>query len=521
MSITAAAVKKAAAILLPSKSARRAIGFAAAFLITLALLPVMLLLAMGHQLTKAEDEYGNIDFSQFMQSLSPEQKERFSQMEDDGKAIEKEMEKFGIKDMIVKAQIIYLTYFDDVHKDEDFFAEYCSLFKEDDNEKLIENLGSKYNLSIDYSEFMRSYSVIVNVSINPYLFVNFDLKNNIDLSVWAENAYETQWGCVPHTDGSLLTDEKYKALKEKYPQDITADCDKWLSRRTVDNYNLLRSYLWYDHESGTISEDNYPISDMTVQELFDSADVKGNIETLPQTKGIAVLKENTIGIYVGNGNAIYAKSAEDGIVKENISAGGWTSWFEIPWIQYGDEKSFSNEIKFEEYDEKKKNNLGLVQWAIQAHENGWGYVYGTYGNVLTESLLQDRAAVFGSEVTSYMDFIRSNWLGKRTADCIGLIKGYGWYDSKSGEIKVGSNGMADVGANGMFAAAEVKGTIDTIPEVPGLAVWSDGHIGIYIGNGEVIEAMNTLRGVTRTKLAGREWTHWLQIPYISYVEEKE
>ena len=120
MSITAAAVKKAAAVLLPKKKVRKAIGFAAAFLITLALLPVMLLLAMGHQLTKAEDEYGNIDFSQFMQSLSPEQKERFSQMEDDGKAIEKEMEKLGIKDMTVKAQMIYLTYFDDVHKDEDF-----------------------------------------------------------------------------------------------------------------------------------------------------------------------------------------------------------------------------------------------------------------------------------------------------------------------------------------------------------------------------------------------------------------
>ena len=60
-----------------------------------------------------------------------------------------------------------------------------------------------------------------------------------------------------------------------------------------------------------------------------------------------------------------------------------------------------------------------------------------------------------------------------------------------------------------------------IPEVPGLAVWVDGHIGIYIGNGEVIEAMNTLRGVTRTQLAGREWTHWLQIPYISYVENME
>ena len=45
--------------------------------------------------------------------------------------------------------------------------------------------------------------------------------------------------------------------------------------------------------------------------------------------------------------------------------------------------------------------------------------------------------------------------------------------------------MMDVTANGMFDAATVKGTIDTIPEVPGLAVWHQGHIGIYIGNGEV------------------------------------
>ena len=36
----------------------------------------------------------------------------------------------------------------------------------------------------------------------------------------------------------------------------------------------------------------------------------------------------------------------------------------------------------------------------------------------------------------------------------------------------------------MFANATVKGTIDTIPEIPGLAVWHEGHIGIYIGNGE-------------------------------------
>ena len=340
-----------------------------------------------------------------------------------------------------------------------------------------------------------------------------DVKNNIDLARWAENAYETQWGYVPHSDGNVLYADLYQSLQEQYPDEITEECDKWRSRRAVDNYNLLRSYLWYDAESREITVEGYS---ETVQELYQSASVKGSMDTLPKTVGTVVICDNIIGIFVGDSYVVYAKSIAEGVVKESVSEGNWTAWFEIPWIQYGEEKSFSNDIQFEEYDPAVKNNLDLVQWAIQAHENGWGYVYGTYGNVLTESLLQDRASVFGGQVTSYMDF-----MGKRTSDCVGLIKGYGWYDSVSGEIVVGSNGMMDVTANGMFDAATVKGTIDTIPEVPGLAVWHQGHIGIYIGNGEVVEAMNTTRGVTRTKLAGRSWTHWLQIPYISYVEEKE
>ena len=171
-------------------------------------------------------------------------------------------------------------------------------------------------------------------------------------------------------------------------------------------------------------------------------------------------------------------------------------------------------------DAQTKNSADLVIWARQAYENGWGYVYGTYGNILTEELLQDRASVFGEQVTGFEDFIRENWIRRRTADCVGLIKCYGWYNPDSGEIVVGTNGMADVTANGMFDAATVKGTIDTIPEVPGLAVWQDGHIGIYIGNGEVIEAMGTEQGVVKTTLPSG-WTHWLEIPYISYPQEEE
>ena len=32
-------------------------------------------------------------------------------------------------------------------------------------------------------------------------------------------------------------------------------------------------------------------------------------------------------------------------------------------------------------------------------------------------------------------------------------------------------------------------------DIHGLAVWLDGHIGVYVGNGEVIEAQGTAYGV--------------------------
>ena len=117
--------------------------------------------------------------------------------------------------------------------------------------------------------------------------------------------------------------------------------------------------------------------------------------------------------------------------------------------------------------------------------------------------------------------ILTNWLGGRTADCVGLIKGYGWFEPTTNNIIYATNGMPDIGADDMYNNATEKGTIDTIPEIPGLAVWHEGHIGIYIGNGEVIHAANTNAGVIKTPIGDSGWTHWLKIPYITYAEETE
>ena len=519
MSITVGAVlKKAAVSLLCDRDGRKKAAVILGTAVTVAILPALFLSALGGKLSEAS-ELSRDNNTEFVQSLSDKNKSEIARDKANGSVIEQQLSKLNLKEQTVKAQMIFMTYFRNAADTSgNFFAEFCDMFKERDDKKLIGLVAAKYKVDIGYEEFMRSYSVISNANINKYLFVNPNIKNNIDLAAWAKNACDTDWGCVPHADGNVLTDERYKVLKKKYPQEISDKCDKWVGRRSVDNLSLLYSYLGYDPESRLIKPDDFK---KKPRELLPSANKKGDISSLPDTVGTVLVNGDTLGIYVGDGNVVYAKSVEDGVVCESVSDGKWQSWFECPDIEYGQIGSFNRDIQFEEYDPSQKNNLGLVQWAIEAHNNGWGYVYGTYGNVLTEDLLLDRAAACGCEVTDYMDFIRENWMGKRVADCVGLIKGYGWYDSKSGEIRVGSNGMADVGANAMFANAEIKGTIDTIPEVPGLAVWVDGHIGIYIGNGEVVEAMNTLRGVTRTQLAGREWTHWLQIPYIKYYKEKK
>ncbi len=175
------------------------------------------------------------------------------------------------------------------------------------------------------------------------------------------------------------------------------------------------------------------------------------------------------------------------------------------------------------YDPKVKNNLDLAEWCRNAQKNGWGYVYGGYGQVCTVAYLDQQAAAWpgANEAGGPMRTVGEKWLGKRVTDCIGLIKSYAWYNPNDGSIKPGANGFSDCSATSIWNSVTESGDISSIPEVEGLAVWMPGHIGVYVGKGEVIEAMGTAYGVVKTKVAGRGWSKWLRIPHIQYVKKQD
>lgn len=156
-----------------------------------------------------------------------------------------------------------------------------------------------------------------------------------------------------------------------------------------------------------------------------------------------------------------------------------------------------------------KTNYGLVEYAkIQL---GRPYWYGTFGQTSTVKLYENRKKMYPKQ---YQWDCPADQLGKRVHDCVGLIKGYLWSEEPNSTPKYNAN--QDVSANGMYNVCKERGAISTMPELPGVLVFMPGHVGVYIGNGYVIEARGHAYGVVKTKFEGRGWKNWGKCPWINY-----
>lgn len=153
----------------------------------------------------------------------------------------------------------------------------------------------------------------------------------------------------------------------------------------------------------------------------------------------------------------------------------------------------------------------LIAKFQQALDEKWGYIIGKAGSVWTQAL-QDKAT---DEMTVKYG---SKWIGKKVSDCSGL---FSWAFKQLGSYMYhGSNTMWNKYCTDQGELVGGKRS-DGKELKPGTAVFTNKngdktHVGLYIGNGYVIEAEGTIHGVIRSKITNSKWKLWGELKYVDY-----
>jgi len=151
----------------------------------------------------------------------------------------------------------------------------------------------------------------------------------------------------------------------------------------------------------------------------------------------------------------------------------------------------------------------LIAKFQQAKDEKWGYIYGASGQKWTQA--KQNAATREQTVKW-----GQRWVGKTVADCSGLFV---WaFKQLGGSIYHGSNTIWK-----KYCSAQGKITADSVLK-PGTAVFlckgnDRHHIGLYIGEGWVIEAKGTYYGVVRSKVSA--WHEWGELKDVDYEAGEE
>ena len=306
----AAAVKKIAIYILGDEHKRGklfvAVGSIIAGFLGLMFLPIAVISSIGSMNIEPPD----IDKSLFtesalFESLDSEQQAEITNIQNQGQVIEDAMTNAGVRDQTIKAQLIYMSYFNEV---QNFNVEsYANLFAVAPNDSdLIAAINSTYGLEIDYDEYMRSYTWVMNSTINEYMFSDESTKNCADLAAWADNAYISGWGYMNGFIG-----ERNETDRIRY----------------ADNAGLVLGYL------------NYSPTDKKFDPDYDTLvyTEQGGIDTMPEVVGIGLFDGSQHGIYVGNGEVVYSSESVGYVAKEPVSNGSWTSWCTYDGVTYPQE----------------------------------------------------------------------------------------------------------------------------------------------------------------------------------------
>lgn len=282
-----------------------AIGSVIIGFILLLAMPIIVLYSLGDvEIETPEIDRSAFNESTFIAQLSPEQQEQIEDIRSAGEAIESEMAALGIAEQTIKAQLIYMSYFDEVENfDANFYAHL--FYSAPNDEVLIDSINQNYGFDIDYNEYMQTYVFVMNSTIDSYMFTDSTTKNAADLAAWARNAYTSGWAFKENTFGEQDSELRY---------------------RCTDNVGLIMGYIRYDVENKVFTSD-------TVDLYYTE---QGSIDTMPDVQGVGVYNGSDFGIYVGSGEVIFS-SAMGGVQRQTLTDGDWTVWCTFDAVTYPQE----------------------------------------------------------------------------------------------------------------------------------------------------------------------------------------
>lgn len=276
------------------------IGSLVVGLILLFLMPIAVYQSFGYM--ESPDVNVHFDDAAFLSQLTPEQQTEISAVEADGQAIADAMAAAGLREQIIKAQLIYMSYFKDSRISD--FAGYAGHFYQD-NYQLIQSLNYDYSLDIDYDEFINTYIFVMNSTINEYMFTDRYSKNSDDLAAWCRNAVVSGWGFDDYCIGERTGENNL---------------------RCTSNNGLITGYLRYNADSKIFTDDHICLY-YTEQ---------GDIDTMPDIQGVGVFNDSDFGVYVGGGEVVFS-SAIGGCVQQPLDYGNWTNWCTFDAVSYPQE----------------------------------------------------------------------------------------------------------------------------------------------------------------------------------------
>lgn len=167
------------------------------------------------------------------------------------------------------------------------------------------------------------------------------------------------------------------------------------------------------------------------------------------------------------------------------------------------------------------NRNDLIAKFQEALDNQWGYIWGKTHEMWSDEKQKEYAQKYKDDPDRKLSCeFGGKWAGRWVTDCSGL---FAWaFKALGGYMYHGSNTMYKNYCTAKGALINGHRDDNQIL-VPGTAVFtgnekSKNHVGLFCGNGMVIEAAGTKQGVIWSNITADKWKYWGELKGVQYQE---